>query len=227
MAGKTLRYLQQHHVALLALFFALGGTAYAASLPRNSVGSAQLKKNAVTSSKVKNGSLRSADFRAGDAPTGARGPAGPAGPQGVAGPTGARGERGPSDAYGSFFGDQSISDAAVSTFELGSQSLPAGSFIASANFIVESSAADTGPRSLTCGLYFEGESGNVAPGNSLDYAEVRLSPGERQTVSMSGPLSQDSAGAFAVTCFQNGQSPGAGLDIRDIDIGAVQVGAFR
>jgi hypothetical protein len=42
-------------VSLIALFVALGGTAYAAtSLPANSVGPVQLKANAVTSPKIKN-----------------------------------------------------------------------------------------------------------------------------------------------------------------------------
>jgi len=48
-------YVRRHHIALLALFFALGGTAVAASnslLPRNSVGSAQ----------VINGSLQKKDL---------------------------------------------------------------------------------------------------------------------------------------------------------------------
>jgi len=42
-------------ISLIALFVALGGTAYAAtSLPNNSVGTKQLKKNAVTAPKIKN-----------------------------------------------------------------------------------------------------------------------------------------------------------------------------
>jgi hypothetical protein len=41
-------------IALIALFVAMGGGAYAAiKLPKNSVGTKQLKKNAVTSSKIK------------------------------------------------------------------------------------------------------------------------------------------------------------------------------
>jgi hypothetical protein len=45
-------------IAAVALFVALGGTAYAAlSLPKNSVGSKQLKNNAVTTSKIKNGAV--------------------------------------------------------------------------------------------------------------------------------------------------------------------------
>jgi hypothetical protein len=91
---KVFGYLRRHHVGLLALFIAMGGTAYAASLPRNSVGTAQLKNAAVTSSKVKDRSLRSKDVRAGQLPRGprglqgTRGPEGPVGPQGPTGLTG-------------------------------------------------------------------------------------------------------------------------------------------
>ncbi|HYY22645.1 MAG TPA: hypothetical protein VE780_12275 [Thermoleophilaceae bacterium] len=63
-------------IALIALFVALTGSAYAAlRLPRNSVGSAQLRRgavtkaklrtNAVTSSKVKDHSLGAKDLRRG------------------------------------------------------------------------------------------------------------------------------------------------------------------
>ncbi|MEA2390401.1 MAG: hypothetical protein QOK31_510 [Solirubrobacteraceae bacterium] len=52
-------------VALTALFVALVGTAYAASLPRNSVGPRQLKNNAVTSGKVKDSTLTGSDVRNG------------------------------------------------------------------------------------------------------------------------------------------------------------------
>jgi hypothetical protein len=48
-------------VALLALFIALGGSAYAASqLPKNSVGTKQLKDGAVTTAKIKNGAVTGA-----------------------------------------------------------------------------------------------------------------------------------------------------------------------
>jgi hypothetical protein len=52
-------------VACIALAVALGGTAWAATLPRNSVGTAQLKRNAVTSIKVRNNSLTGADINEG------------------------------------------------------------------------------------------------------------------------------------------------------------------
>jgi hypothetical protein len=94
MLTQLIRYLGRHHVGLLALVVALSGTAYAASLPRNSVGARQLKKDAVTSSelknnavtsrKVKNLSLRARDFARGQLPAG---PQGPRGAQGPPGPT--------------------------------------------------------------------------------------------------------------------------------------------
>ncbi len=83
-------------IACLALSVALGGTGYAAIvLPANSVGTAQLKNSAVNTLKVKNGSLLKADFKAGQIPAGAAGPAGPAGAAGPAGPAGAAGPAGP------------------------------------------------------------------------------------------------------------------------------------
>ena len=86
-----LGYVRRHHMGLLALFVALGGTAAAASntlLPRNSVGSKQ----------VINGSLAKADLsgKAVKALKGNKGAQGAPGVQGAAGPPGAQGPPGPS-----------------------------------------------------------------------------------------------------------------------------------
>ena len=49
-----MRYLRHHAIALIALFVALGGTAYAvAELPAHSVGTRQLRHGAVTNGKVR------------------------------------------------------------------------------------------------------------------------------------------------------------------------------
>jgi hypothetical protein len=85
-------YVRRHHLGFLALFIALSGTAYAATLPRNSVGTAQLKNRAVTSKKVKDFSLLAKDFKSGQLPAGRPGPQGAQGipgPQGVPGAAGA------------------------------------------------------------------------------------------------------------------------------------------
>lgn len=53
MPRKTLAYLRQNILALLALFVALGGTSYAAlSMPAGSVGTRQLRNGAVTGRKL-------------------------------------------------------------------------------------------------------------------------------------------------------------------------------
>jgi hypothetical protein len=73
-------------VALLALFVALGGSAYAAGvLPVNSVGTAQLKGGSVTSGKVKDGTLKAGDFASNQLKAGPKGSTGAAGPAGPAG----------------------------------------------------------------------------------------------------------------------------------------------
>jgi hypothetical protein len=99
MLARILRYLQRHHIALLALFIALGGTSYAvSSLPRGSVGSAQLTRGAVTGSKLARGAVTDSKVKAGSLTarvfkTGTlrQGPAGPQGPQGLQGPQGPQG----------------------------------------------------------------------------------------------------------------------------------------
>jgi hypothetical protein len=102
MAGSFLSYLKRNHLGVIALFFALGGTSFAAVdsfAPPNSVGTRQ----------VVNGSLGTIDMsasarRALKGNKGAKGAAGlkgatgapgPAGPQGAQGPPGAQGAQGP------------------------------------------------------------------------------------------------------------------------------------
>ena len=72
-------------VSLLAVFVALGGSAYAAGvLPVNSVGTPQLKGGSVTSGKVKDRTLKAVDFARNQLPQGPEGAIGPAGPTGPA-----------------------------------------------------------------------------------------------------------------------------------------------
>src|SRR5262249_46740158 len=89
------RYIARHHLALLALFIALGGTSYAAfSLPKNSVGSAQIRPGAVQKYHLAKPAIAALKGKAG-----ARGPAGPTGAIGAAGPTGPTGPAGSAVAY--------------------------------------------------------------------------------------------------------------------------------
>jgi hypothetical protein len=97
---RVVPYFRRHHLALIALFVALGGSAYAAvQIERNAIksrhiGPGQVKrsdlgKNAVNSAKVANRSLQAGDFAPGQLPRGAQGPTGPTG---ASGPTGTDGQ---------------------------------------------------------------------------------------------------------------------------------------
>src|SRR4051794_3021074 len=50
-------------MSTVAVFIALGGTSYALTLPRNSVGSRELRERSVGASELKTGSVASRDLR--------------------------------------------------------------------------------------------------------------------------------------------------------------------
>jgi hypothetical protein len=102
MINKLVGYARQHHIALIALFVAMGGTSYAAAtgsidsreIKNNSVSTNDLRNNGIRSRDVRNGALVSEDFKAGELP---------AGPQGAQGPRGFTGARGATGATGAAF----------------------------------------------------------------------------------------------------------------------------
>ena len=88
-------YVRRHHIALLALFFALGGTAVAAGnalVPRNSVGSAQVINGALQKADLSKLAVKALKGNRGL--RGLRGAAGAQGPQGPQGPQGSQGTAG-------------------------------------------------------------------------------------------------------------------------------------
>jgi hypothetical protein len=220
-----LRYLRRHHIGIAALFVALSGTAYAATLPRNSVGTAQLKRDAVTSSKVKNGALRAVDFRRGQLPAGPQGPKGDTGPQGdpgLKGDTGTRGStglRGPSDAFAAS-SEPITKQPGDPPFALVSLALPAGTYVVEANTVVVNDS--TTMNSISCGL---GPPGFPAAGEEVDAIDIRLSGNRDQTVTLFGALELEGPGTVSLECDPS-TSPG-GISFDDIDIGAIQVGALH
>jgi hypothetical protein len=85
MLAPVVRYLRQHHLGLIAVFIAVTGTAYAATLPRNSVRSKQVVNHSLLKRDFKRGLLRRGTLGA-DGLEGPRGPEGPPGPEGPEGP---------------------------------------------------------------------------------------------------------------------------------------------
>jgi hypothetical protein len=89
---RSASYIARHHLALLALFVALGGTSIAA-------GNAVLAKNSVGTKQVIDGSLQTTDL-SGKARTALKGTTGPRGAPGAPGAPGATGSTGAPGATG-------------------------------------------------------------------------------------------------------------------------------
>jgi hypothetical protein len=83
-------------VSLLALFVALGGSAYAAG----KITGKDIKDHTITAADIKVGSLVAKDFKAGQLPRGPRGTTGAIGATGTAGATGPAGAKGDTGADG-------------------------------------------------------------------------------------------------------------------------------
>lgn len=142
--GKRARFTSAHAIAIAALFFALGGGAYAAvsTLPPNSVGTKQLQNKSVTPAKL--------------APSGAHALTvryirelkkivkrysrpGPPGPAGLQGAPGANGAAGPSDVYiaGAAAGPLTGSSAAIV-----STTVPPGEYLIQAKTTIFATATN-------------------------------------------------------------------------------------
>jgi hypothetical protein len=207
-------------VALVALFVALGGSAYAAlNLPANSVGTRQLKNaavtraklanGAVTSRKVKDHSLLARDFRRGQLPAGPQGPAGPAGP---------------SDSFTSYASDVNIA-AVTRIVHLGTLNLPSGSFFAFARANVQS--ALSGPQEVVCALGTPGFLPNtIDTSQATDTSRIELAPNDEQSITLAGPITLSSAATVTFDCNQTGANTGdtGTLGFRGIQVSAIKVG---
>jgi hypothetical protein len=91
----TSRLTYGNVMSTFAVFIALGGTSYALTVPRNSVGSRQLRPRSVGPSELKTGAVSTRDIKnhgirltdispaTRESLRGSRGPAGPPGPSGV------------------------------------------------------------------------------------------------------------------------------------------------
>jgi Collagen triple helix repeat (20 copies) len=159
---RIVKHLRGHFVAYLALFFALGGTSFAAvqALPRNSVGSPQIKNRSIQRIDISN--------RAAASLRGQRGPRGLTGAQGAQGIQGAKGDkgdkgdtgpRGPSDAKVARRDTAAISLAGGPPTTLMTLPVEAGSYAISGSVTTKS----VGASSLTAGCWLNAGSDEDKP----------------------------------------------------------------
>jgi hypothetical protein len=136
------RITSAHVIALIALFVALGGGAYAAfKLPRNSVGTKQLKRGAVTPPKLSRAVLKRLNDTSGSrGPTGKTGPKGPKGAKGDKGQKGDTGPTGPSDVYAAGNAAGPISG---SYSQVAAVTVPAGDYLLQAKTTIFAGATET------------------------------------------------------------------------------------
>lgn len=159
MARAITTYLGRHHLALLALFVALGGTTYAAAgLPANSVGTRQLRKNAVVSAKVKDHSLLSGDFKVNQLPHGPQGLKGDKGDRGDKGDKGDAGVQGPPGlTAGAFKGDSTAFPAFTQPAQTETLTTSVPSRVYTAAAVAASVTCGPFPCGLDFGLYVDGQ----------------------------------------------------------------------
>jgi Collagen triple helix repeat (20 copies) len=216
------KHLRSNLIAYVALFAALGGSAYAAG----KITASQIAPSAVKSKHVKDGALVAADFAAGSLPRGERGPAGPqgqAGPQGEAGPTGqtgpagpagpagAQGERGPSNAY-------VVSDDSFSSANSIDLDVPAGSYIVDAKVSVGKGQGGEELRT-SCSV---GGTDPAAQGGDVSYVSLdtgTAANGSETQLSLHTAI-ETPAGAIRMECFR---PSGAGVGLGRWSVTAVEV----
>jgi hypothetical protein len=201
-----LSYLRHHHLALLALFLALGGTSYAAvALPANSVGTKQLRNKAVTPAKVAPATAKL--FRGERGLRGLRGEAGTPGDQGPAGPAG------PSDAYAAVdrAGGQGLRTVSVT--------VPAGDYVAVAKAQVTNTSAMTA-YPITCQLAVSSDStsaGIDSSSASLGIAQVETLPNQIFSHMPNGGTISEACGSNSVLA----------LRVEELRLTATRIGALH
>jgi hypothetical protein len=176
-------------MATAAVFIALGGGAYAASIAKHSVGTKQLKNDAVVSAKVKDGSLAAHDFARDSLPRGETGPQGETGPAGSPDtPAQVRDKLATVDGAGSGLDADSLDGQDSPSFVRGADSV-GGAQIGGTYAVPILRPESVGPRTL-----------NAAAG----YCSLQSPGGAAATGSCTGPpgaiaTSHPSAGTYCMT----------------------------
>ena len=216
-----LSYLRRHHVGLLALLIALGGTSYAATqLPKASVGTTQLKAGAVTTPKLSTKVKQKLDRAGVPGPTGPQGPQGQPGQPGQPGEQGVPGPQGPTS-VGVGGINTSITPAAGTTSIGSSTSV---TLAATGKVLVYATGTFThscgpGPCTRTFSVQVDG---TTVPG-ATDSITVAASGTGGRPINLVGVLTNVAAGTHTVQLFSSATafvtSPANGGDTRVVAIG--------
>lgn len=201
-------------VSSLCLFVLLGGVAWAASLPGNSVGPSQIKKNAVGVSEIKKNAVRKSEIRtagvgASEVQDGSLTASEFAPGLQLQGPPGATGPRGPSKAYSTSPSGQTVP---ASTTTVASLNLPAGRYVLLATAALFNGGATD--ETAYCNIY-NGQGAEVAAG----VVSVNDTDATNDTVALS-TAATNSGGPATFTCQS---SQGENIQVSQIKFQAIQV----
>jgi Collagen triple helix repeat (20 copies) len=209
--GELVKQLKRLLPMVVIACLAIGLTAGTASAAAKGPGAASV-------SKGKKGKRGARGPHGPQGPQGPQGKEGKDGSQGPQGPKGATGDRGPSNGYQAF--NNFPGTIPTTTGELGSLSVPAGNYLASAKLWVENEGAAR--VKVTCTLT------NDVTGDS-DTSEVTADPiGStswfgRSMISLQAATVLSSAGKWIVSCSSNGA---ASVIAANLKIQAIQVGSL-
>jgi hypothetical protein len=210
-----MRRLSSHAIGLVALFVALGGSAYAAA----TITGASVKDGSLTGRDVKDRSLGKRDFRAGALPAGPRGATGPAGPQGVAGPVGpagpqgAAGTPGPSQAIVAFLGQLDLPTAGAPVGP--PVALPAGDWIIDVTGLFDNITGSE--RETECRLMAKPELAIVGFTHQITL-DSTFNPGAEVPLVMNTAHRFDTPGELQLECS------GQGVRLRGVTVRAIRSG---
>jgi len=190
------RLTAAHLIAVIALFFAVGGPSFAADAVSHAarlITGKQIKDSSITTKDVRNGSLLKKDFKAGQLPAGAQGAQGPQGPKGD---PGAKGETGPKgDAGQPATKLWAVVRASDNTIVRGSGAVSVGQQSTAQKLVTFNQRVDNCAYSATIGPSFNGSGGwgSGVPGEVQATAYVSPNVVSVQTY--------DSAGNFSARDF--------------------------
>jgi hypothetical protein len=202
-------------ISLVALFVALGGSAYAAL----KITGKDIRNGTVTHKDVRDRSLRARDFRPGQLPAGATGPQGAQGPPGEPGPQGADGPPGPAGSPNghAIYNDATFPDFTTTNDTVASMVLPAGKYVLNATVVPNNN--DAAVQSVTCELRL----GGVKIDEQVDVRLAAEGGQDRVPVALTGGGTLASADFATIVC----SATDVDGNFADPSITAIEVGTLN